>query len=80
LERKYRLDKYLVKIGLFPSREKAKEAIKNGEVYVKGYFVLCKVKKEGGKGTLKLELLKFGNSVSSDETTELDKFITVYSR
>lgn len=50
------------------------------EVDVKGYFVLCKVKKEGGKGTLKLELLKFGNSVSSDETTELDKFITVYSR
>jgi len=50
------------------------------EVDVKGYFVFCKIKKEGGKGTLKLELLKFGNSISSDETTELDKFITVYSR
>ncbi len=39
MERKYRLDKYLVKIGLFPSREKAKEAIKNGEVYVNGKLI-----------------------------------------
>ena len=39
MEKKYRLDKYLVKIGLFPSREKAKEAIKNGEVYVNGKLI-----------------------------------------
>lgn len=50
------------------------------EVDVKGYYVFCRIKKEGGKGVLKLELLKFGNNISSTETTHTGEFISVYSR
>lgn len=56
------------------------EGVVPEKIDIKGYFILCKLKKKSGKGILRVELLKSGNLISTDET-ELDgSYVTVSGR